>query len=68
MPVTDDEVAALRAHLQGNQPLWQELYARLSTPAPSRYVTLVAEAFFEAVVTMTDSWRNWSSSWRTGFR
>jgi hypothetical protein len=45
MPVTDDEVAALRAHLQGNQALQQELYERV-TPA---YSTLVAAAFLEAV-------------------
>jgi hypothetical protein len=45
MPVTDDEVAALRAHLQGNQALQQELYKRV-TPV---YSTLVAAAFLEAV-------------------
>jgi hypothetical protein len=45
MPVTDDEVAALRAHLQGNQALQQELYERV-TPT---YSTLVAAAFLEAV-------------------
>ena len=45
MPVTDDEVAALRAHLQGNQALQQELYERV-TPA---YSTLVTAAFLEAV-------------------
>jgi hypothetical protein len=50
MPVTDDEVAALRAHLSGNQVLQQELYAGLVSPAArSRYATLVAAAFFEAV-------------------
>ena len=50
MAVTDDEVAALRAHLSGNQALQQELYARLASPAArSRYAVLVAAAFFEAV-------------------
>jgi hypothetical protein len=50
MPVTNDEIAALRAHLQGNQALQQELYARISTPdAKARYTTLLAMAFFEAV-------------------
>jgi hypothetical protein len=50
MTITDDEVAALRAHLSGNQALQQELYARLVNPASrSRYATLVAAAFFEAV-------------------
>jgi hypothetical protein len=50
MPVTDDEVAALRAHLQGNQALQQELYERITTPAAkTRYTTLLAAAFMEAV-------------------
>lgn len=50
MTVTDDEVAALRAHLSGDQALQQELYARLTSPAArSRYATLVAAGFFEAV-------------------
>jgi len=50
MPVTDDEIAVLRAHLSGNQALQQELQARLASPAArSRYATLVAAAFFEAV-------------------
>src|ERR1700691_835331 len=50
MPVTDDEVAALRAHLQGNQALQQELYSGMTTPAArARYSTLLAMAFFEAV-------------------
>ena len=50
MPVTDDEVAALRAHLQGNRALQQELYGRMTTPAArARYSTLLAMAFFEAV-------------------
>jgi hypothetical protein len=50
MPVTDDEVAALRAYLRGNQALQQELYGRMTTPATrARYSALVAAAFFEAV-------------------
>jgi hypothetical protein len=50
MPVTDDEIAALRAHLQGNQALQQELYEQIATPAAkTRYMTLLAMAFFEAV-------------------
>lgn len=50
MPVTDDEVAALRAYLQGNQALQQELYGRMTTPAArARYTTLLAAAFMEAV-------------------
>jgi hypothetical protein len=46
----DEEVAALRAHLQGNQALQQELYKRITTSAAkTRYSTLLATAFFEAV-------------------
>jgi hypothetical protein len=50
MPVTDDEVAVLRAYLFGDQALQQELQAGLVSPAArTRYATLVAAAFFEAV-------------------
>ena len=50
MSVTDDEVAALRAHLSGNLALQEALYARLTSPAArSRYVALVVAAFFDAV-------------------
>jgi hypothetical protein len=50
MPVTDDEVAALRAYLQGNQALQEELYERITTlDAKTRYTRLLATAFFEAV-------------------
>jgi hypothetical protein len=49
MPVTDDEVAALRAFLQGNQALQEELYERITTlAAKTRYMRLLATAFFEA--------------------
>jgi hypothetical protein len=49
MQVTDDEFAALRAHLQGNQALQKELYGRMVTSASrARYSTLLATAFFEA--------------------
>ena len=50
MPVTDDEVAALRAYLQGNRALQEELYERITTSAAkTRYSTLLAAAFIEAV-------------------
>jgi hypothetical protein len=50
MPVTEDEIAVLRAHLSGNQASQEELQARLTSPAArSRYATLVAAAFFEGV-------------------
>jgi hypothetical protein len=50
MPVTDDEVAALRAYLQGNEALRRELYGRITTPAAkARYTALLAAAFMEAV-------------------
>jgi hypothetical protein len=50
MPVTDEEVAALRAHLQGKQTLQRELYEKITTPAAkARYSALLAMAFFEAV-------------------
>jgi hypothetical protein len=50
MPVTDDEIAVLRAYLSGNQALQEELQARLDSPAArSRYAAFVAAAFFEAV-------------------
>jgi hypothetical protein len=50
MPVTDDEVAALRAYLQGNRALQEDLYERMTTPAArARYTTLLAAAFMEAV-------------------
>jgi hypothetical protein len=50
MPVTDDDVAALRAYLKGNQSLRKELYGRITTPAAkTRYVALLAAAFMEAV-------------------
>ncbi len=50
MLVTDDEIAVLRAHLSGDQALQQELQDHLASPAArSRYATLVAAAFFEAV-------------------
>jgi hypothetical protein len=45
MPVTDNGLAALRAHLQGNQALQQELYEQITTPtAKTRYTTLLATA------------------------
>ncbi len=50
MPVTDDEVAALRAHLSGDQALYHELYGRLDRSAIRiTYTTLITAAFFEAV-------------------
>lgn len=51
MPVTDDEVAVLRAHLAGDQVRYRELYGRLDRSAGTRttYSLLITAAFMEAV-------------------
>jgi len=51
MPVTDDEVAVLRAQLAGDQARHQELYRRLDRSAATRatYTVLITAAFIEAV-------------------
>jgi hypothetical protein len=49
MPVTDDQVAALRAYLSGDLDLHKQLYGRLDRAAArTGYTALVAAAFFEA--------------------
>ena len=49
MPVTDDQVAALRAYLAGDLDLHKQLYGRLDRAAARiGYTALVAAAFFEA--------------------
>lgn len=50
MPVTDDQVTALRAYLADDLDQHRQLYARLDTPAARNgYAMLLAAAFFEAV-------------------
>lgn len=51
MPVTDDEVAVLRAHLAGDQARYRELSGRLDRSAATRasYTALITAAFIEAV-------------------
>jgi hypothetical protein len=50
MPVTDDQVAALRAYLADDLDQHRQLYARLDRQAAhSGYAALLAAAFFEAV-------------------
>lgn len=50
MPVTDDQVAALRAYLADDLDQHRQLYARLDRQAArSGYAGLLAAAFFEAV-------------------
>src|SRR5262245_32715989 len=50
MPVTDDQVAALRALLADDQDLYKELYARLDRDRDSSgYVAIVNGAFARAV-------------------
>jgi hypothetical protein len=50
MPVTDDEVAALRAHLSGDQALYHELYGRLDRSAIRvTYAAFITAVFVEAV-------------------
>jgi hypothetical protein len=50
MPVTNDQVAALRALLAGEVDLHARLFERLDqTAAETGYTALIAAAFFEAV-------------------
>lgn len=50
MPVTDDQVVALRAYLADDLDQHRQLYARLGRQAArSGYTALLAAAFFEAV-------------------
>jgi len=49
MPVTDEQVAALRAYLADDLDQHRQLYARLDRAARSGYTALLAAAFFEAV-------------------
>jgi len=50
MPVTDDQVAALRAYLSDDMDRYRQLFAGLDREAArSGYATLLAAAFFEAV-------------------
>lgn len=50
MPVTDDQVAALRAYLAGDLETHHQLYRRLDrASARSDYTALITAAFFEAV-------------------
>jgi len=51
MPVTDDEVAVLRAQLAGDQAHYLKLYGRLDRSAATRttYSLLITAAFMEAV-------------------
>jgi hypothetical protein len=50
MPITDEQVAVLRAQLAGRSDEHKRLLNRLDTPeAQSGYIALVTGAFFEAV-------------------
>jgi hypothetical protein len=50
MPVTDDQVAALRAYLADDLDQHRRLYAQLDRQAArSGYIALLVAAFFEAV-------------------
>jgi hypothetical protein len=50
MPVTDEQVATLRAHLTGEVEEYQRLWGRLDRDAAKTgYMALLAAAFFEAV-------------------
>jgi hypothetical protein len=50
MPVTDEQVATLRAHLAGDAEEYQRLWKRLDRDAAKvGYMALLAAAFFEAV-------------------
>lgn len=50
MPVTDDEAAALRAHLAGDQRRYHEIYGRLNRSAVrTTYTALLTAAFMKAV-------------------
>jgi hypothetical protein len=50
MPVTDEQVATLRAHLTGEVKEYQRLWGRLDRDAAKTgYMALLAAAFFEAV-------------------
>lgn len=50
MPVTEDQVAALRAQLAGDIDEHEQLFAQLDpTAARTGYTALIAAAFFEAV-------------------
>jgi hypothetical protein len=50
MPVTDEQVATLRAHLAGDAEEYQRLWGRLDRDAAKTgYMALLAAAFFEAV-------------------
>lgn len=50
MPVTDEQIATLRAHLSGEFDKYQQLWQRLDREAArSGYPSLIAAAFFRAV-------------------
>ncbi|GLY81611.1 hypothetical protein [Actinoallomurus iriomotensis] len=50
MPVTDEQVATLRAHLAGDVEEYQRRWGRLDrNAARTGYMALLAAAFFEAV-------------------
>ncbi|GAA4983503.1 hypothetical protein [Actinopolymorpha pittospori] len=50
MPINDEQVATLRAHLAGDYDEYQRLWGRLDrTAARATYAALVEGAFFEAV-------------------
>jgi hypothetical protein len=50
MPVTDEQVATLRAHLAGDNDEYLRLWAQLDRQAAKTgYMALLAAAFFEAV-------------------
>ncbi|MGI5224000.1 hypothetical protein [Actinoallomurus sp. CA-142502] len=50
MPVTDEQVATLRAHLAGDVEEYQRRWGRLDrNAARAGYMALLAAAFFEAV-------------------
>jgi hypothetical protein len=50
MPVTDEQIATLRAHLAGDAEEYQRLWKRLDRDAAKTgYMALLAAAFFEAV-------------------
>jgi hypothetical protein len=50
MPVTDEQVAAMRAYLKGDTELHHQIYGQLSRDeARTSYMALLTAAFIEAV-------------------